>query len=229
MRVLLLEDEAPWADMVVESVRALGGAAIWTRTLDAFRDQLAGAGEFDVITMDRMLAGEPVDAVTALQQLRADHPDVPVMILSHLGGSYSTAEGLDLGADDYLAKPFDQVELTARLRALMRRSGLRPAPKLMTLGPLELWPKSRVAYYGAQRLTLSEQAFDVLRLLVENAGLEVSRQALWAEVWPQWVRVPAKSDVIEAAVYRLRQELRRAKAGDLIRTIPRVGYAIESP
>src|SRR6202040_497722 len=116
------------------------------------------------------------------QQLRAEENWVPILILSAKDGEYDQADGLDLGADDYLTKPFSYVVLAARLRALLRR-GARPRPAVLTAGDLFLDPASRAVRRGEAGIELTAREFALLEYLIRRAGQVVSKSELLEHVW----------------------------------------------
>lgn len=224
MNVLFMEDDDDWADMVALTVARAGGVSERARNVNQLL--AAAGGDHNVIILDRMIEGDCREGFEVLKILRERKIQTPVLILTHLGGGDQVAEGFALGANDYLTKPFDTVELTARLRNLLQLGGAWIAPRVMRHSGLELWVRSRQAYWQDVRLQLGNQAFDMLRFLVEHQGQVVSRQALWSEIWGDWSPDPRES-VVEAALYRLREELRRAQAPELVHTIRRRGYVLE--
>ncbi|WP_427791062.1 response regulator transcription factor [Brevundimonas diminuta] len=224
MKVLFLEDDDAWAAMVELAVDRAGGT---TQRCTAIDQLLAAADDrWDVIVLDRMIEGDSREGLDALAAIRQRGMETPVLMLTHLGGGDQVAGSLTMGADDYLTKPFDAVELVARLRNLMRRGGGWASPQVMKYAKLELRPLLRIAHWDNREIRLSRQTFDILRLLMENQGQVVSRQALWSEVWSEWSPDP-RVTVLEAALYRLREDLRRAGTPPLIHTVRRVGYMLE--
>lgn len=224
MNVLFMEDDDDWADMVALTVERAGGATQRARGVDELL--AAAGGNHNVIILDRMIEGDHREGFDVLKTLREREIQTPVLILTHLGGGDQVASGFALGANDYLTKPFDAVELTARLRNLLQQGGAWALPQVMRHSDLEVRVRSRQAYWGNVRLELSKQAFDILHFLLVNQGQVVSRQALWSQIWPGWSPDPRES-VIEAALYRVREDLRRARAPTLIHTVRKRGYVLE--
>lgn len=224
MNVLFMEDDDDWADMVALTVERAGGVTQRARGVDELLS--AAGGNHNLIILDRMIEGDHREGFDVLKNLREREIQTPVLILTHLGGGDQVAEGFAMGANDYLTKPFDAVELTARLRNLLQQGGAWILPQVMKHGDLEVRVRSRQAYWGDTHLQLSNQAFDILHFLMANQGQVVSRQAIWSQIWPGWSPDPRES-VIEAAVYRVREEMRRAKTPTLIHTVRKRGYILE--
>ena len=183
LSVLLMEDEAGWAKLVTRAVAARGGRVKHVADGAACLEAAGGAARFDTVVLDRAIGDAPDEGLRVLRALRAREVETPVLMLTCALGSIRAAEALEAGADDYLGKPFDERELNARLLALVRRSGAAGSgPRVRAFGDVELRLTSRVAYLGAARLSLAEQSFEILRLLVEARGELVSRRTLWAQV-----------------------------------------------
>jgi two-component system OmpR family response regulator len=221
LHVLLIEDDPLTAAVVVEAL------ARETITVTAVSTAVAGlqrAGDpaVDIIVMDRMLPG--IDGLDAVVRLRRAGIAKPVLMLSALGRSDQRVEGLDGGADDYLAKPFEPGELVARLRALHRRNmGVANQPILIH-GDLELHVKARTAHRAGHHLALSPKEFDLLRYLMENAGTLVTRQMLLLHVWK--LGFDPQTNVIDVNLVRLRRKLDDGFATPLLETVRGQGYRL---
>jgi DNA-binding response OmpR family regulator len=217
MRVLIVEDHRRLAEAVAEGLRregmavdlAFDGAAALTH---------AAINRYDVVVLDRDLPAVHGDQVC--RELVAAGGDSRVLMLTASSTVADRVEGLGLGADDYLPKPFDFSELVARIRALARRSGTAVPPTL-TCEDLTLDPARRIASRGAERLNLSPKEFAVLEHLLAADGRVVSAEELLERVWDEDVN-PFTSTV-KTTIGRL-----RAKLGDppLIETVREGGYRI---
>jgi DNA-binding response OmpR family regulator len=179
MRILIVEDERPLADGLARGLRHEG------HTVDVVYDGAAalvaiGEADYDVVVLDRDLPILTGDAVT--QTLRGQGHPVPILMLTASGALSDRVAGLDLGADDYLAKPFAYVELVARLRALGRR-GTTTARVVLEAGTLRIDTIRSTAEQGGIPLRLTPKEFAVLSVLVEAAGGWVSAETLLDEVW----------------------------------------------
>ncbi len=225
MRVLLLEDDGDATARVVTALAAAGHGEVTcvARGEEALR--LAAAARFDVIILDRMNAG--LDGLEVLRRLRAMDVRTPVLALSNLGNTRHRVEGLDAGADDYLAKPFDGDELIARLNALVRRARADPHPEILVLGPLEIRVRARTVHWHGAFIDLSPKEFEILRFLAENADAVVSRQMIWNACWPEY-RIPPQINVIDVNLSRLRAKLEGVAGRPLIQTIRKQGFVLAS-
>lgn len=178
----------------------------------------------ELILLDIMLPEE--SGLEILKKLRADHrtQSVPVMMLTAKDSEYDKVVGLDLGADDYLAKPFGMMELTARVRALLRRSGSKRKENCYQAGTLQLWPGRHLVRAGGEEVTLTRKEFDLLALLMKSGDRVLSRETLLQEVWGYAFQ--GESRTLDVHIRTLRQKL--GEAGDLIETVRGVGYRMRS-
>ena len=217
MRVLVVEDHPKLATTVATVLRRQGMAADIAFDGHDALDHVAAA-DYDVIVLDRDLPGLHGDEVC--RSLLASGYPSRVLMLTAAGTIADRVEGLDLGADDYLPKPFDFAELCARIRALGRRS--QPAvPPLLEHGDLVLDPARRVVTRAGEPLPLSPKEFAVLELLLSAAGTVVSAEEMLRRVWDEF------ADPFTTAVKTTISKL-RSKLGDppLIQTVPQAGYRI---
>ena len=157
-----------------------------------------------------------------LRRLRAKNDPLPVLILTARDTVADRVKGLDAGADDYLVKPFDLDELTARLRALLRRSGGRATPAIVH-GKLCVDPAAHAATLDGSSVDLSPKEFAILLHLLENAGRVLSREQLEQSLYGWGEEV--ESNAVEVHIHHLRKKL----GAELIRTIRGVGYLIDKP
>jgi DNA-binding response OmpR family regulator len=218
MRVLVAEDHERLARAVAAGLRRYG------MTVDVALDgddALArlGANRYDVVVLDRDLPGTHGDEIC--RTLAAERCESRVLMLTAASSVKDRVEGLGLGADDYLPKPFDFAELIARVRALARRSA--PAvPPVLVAGDLCLDPGRRAADRGGRRLDLSPKEFAVLECLLAAGGRVISAEELLERVWDEMA--DPFTTAVKSTIRRL-----RAKLGDppLIETIREGGYRIE--
>jgi DNA-binding response OmpR family regulator len=166
MRVLVVEDFEPMARAIGTGLRREGMAVDVAHDGNDALERLA-VTSYDVVVLDRDLPGVHGDQIC--RRLAAGRSPSRILMLTASGGLTDRVEGLNLGADDYLAKPFDFPELTARVRALGRRAGL-PVPPVLHHGDISLDPASRVAHRAGQRLILSAKEFAVLECLLGRPG-----------------------------------------------------------
>jgi DNA-binding response OmpR family regulator len=219
MRVLLVEDHAKLAVTVATGLRREGMAVdVVFDGADALSH--AAATPYDVVVLDRDIPIIHGDEVC--RRLVADGSESRILMLTAARGVADRVEGLGLGADDYLPKPFDFSELVARIRALGRRS--RPAlPPTLVQGDLRLDPARRIATRARRHLDLSPKEFAVLELLLGTGGAVVSQEEIFESVWDE--SLDPFSQAVKTTISRL-----RAKLGEppLIETVARSGYRIKT-
>ena len=221
LHILLIEDDELVAAAVVE---ILEREQITVQVAATAEDGLRSAGQadVDVIVMDRMLPG--LDGLGAVARLRKAGIATPVLMLSALGRADHRVEGLDVGADDYLAKPFDPAELLARLRALQRRAAALANQPVLLHGDLELHVKARTAHRDGRHLALSPKEFELLKYLMEHSGEIVTRQMLLQNVWK--LSFDPQTNVIDVNLVRLRRKLDDGFATSCLETVRGQGYRL---
>jgi DNA-binding response OmpR family regulator len=217
MRVLVVEDQQRLAEAVTEGLRREGMAV--DTSLDG-ADALArvAINRYDVVVLDRDLPGVHGDQVC--RRLAAERSETRVLMLTASSTISDRVEGLELGADDYLPKPFEFAELVARVRALGRRSAAAVPPKLVR-GDITLDAARHVVFRGPRRLPLSPKEFALLEYLLAADGRVVSAEELLARVWDE--AADPFTTTVKTTVGRL-----RTKLGDppVIETVREVGYRI---
>lgn len=217
MQVLVVEDDRKLAELLARRLHALGHEV-----------EIAGDGPsglerakthlFEIALVDVMLPG--MDGTSVVRTLRSAGNTLPIIMLTARDTVADRVRGLDAGADDYVVKPFEFEELTARMEAVARRS---PAGTRLAHGPLQIDRATRRAWSGDTELDLTPLEFDLLAFLLANAGTVVSRADLRQHVWGL-EDLDAPSKVVDLYVYYLRRKL--GDAGDLIETVRGIGYAI---
>jgi DNA-binding response OmpR family regulator len=217
VRVLIVEDEERLNLLLARGLRR-EGFAVDQATDGPSGLALARVHDYDVVVLDRDLPGLHGDAVC--RDVHALDPAPRVLMLTALGGVDDRIAGLELGADDYLAKPFAFRELVARLRALMRRPAHRHPP-LLARGDLALDPARRTATRAGHPLTLRPREFALLEELMRADGVPLSAEQLLVRVWD--ANADAFSNPVRQTVGRLRQAL---GAPSPIETVPGAGYRI---
>jgi DNA-binding response OmpR family regulator len=217
MRVLVVEDHQRLAEAVAEGLRREGMAV--DVSLDG-ADALAHVAlhRYDVVVLDRDLPRVHGDQVC--RALVAEHRDTRVLMLTAASTISDRVEGLELGADDYLPKPFEFAELVARVRALGRRSTTALPPKLCR-GDIVLDPSRRVAYRGSRRLQLSPKEFSLLEYLLAADGRVVSAEELLARVWDE--AADPFTSTVKTTIGRLRSKLGEPSVNETLRE---AGYRI---
>jgi len=185
--------------------------------------RLARTGSFDAILLDIMIPG--LSGYRVLQQLRADGVATPVLLVSAKDGEVDQADGLDLGADGYVVKPFSFVVLLAQLRATLRRAATGSTREAIRLGPLVIDREAHTVRYDGDDVPLSPREYALLETLAVRAGTVRTKQELLHEVWgDEWAATP---NVVEVYVGYLRRKLAAAGAGHLVRTVRGRGYQLE--
>jgi two-component system copper resistance phosphate regulon response regulator CusR len=179
--------------------------------------------DFDLIVLDLMLPGR--DGMEILQTLRKTNSQTPVLILTARDTVEDKILGLDLGADDYLVKPFAFPELTARIRALLRRGRSDGAAKLK-LADLEMDLVRRTAVRGKQAVPLTAMEFEILESLLRNQGHVVTREMLAEEVWEETERATPLDNVIDVHIGRLRKKIDEPFPKKLLHTVRGVGFIL---
>jgi two-component system response regulator QseB len=216
MRILLVEDDLQLGDGLTIGLRQAGFAVDWVRDGHA-ADHALQSESFDLVVLD--LGLPKLAGMAVLTRSRGRGQTVPILILTARDATGDKVSGLDAGADDYLVKPIDLDELTARLRALTRRSAGRAAP-LLAHGDLVLDPAAHSVTLAGQAVDLSGREFSLLQLLLESAGRVLTRSQLEQSVYG-WRDEP-DSNALEVHIHHLRKKL----GSDLIRTLRGVGYTI---
>ena len=220
MRVLVVEDERKLAQVLASALEAEHYHVVVAPTgEDAF--YRLNAEQFDLVLLDLMLPGR--SGLEILQTLRQRRVDTPVLILTARDGVDDRVTGLDLGADDYLVKPFALPELLARIRALMRRG--RPADALrLKAVDLEMDLVSRRVNRGDRTLELTSREFELLEYLLRHQGHMVSREMLARDVWKETRRATPIDNVIDVQMARLRRKVDPNGGPRLIHTVRGVGF-----
>jgi two-component system OmpR family response regulator len=221
MRILVAEDDAILAGAVLHGLRQAGYAVDWVKNgLEA--DSALEGDEFDLLILDIGLPRK--SGLEVLKRLRGRDSRLPVLILTALDGVSDRVRGLDAGADDYLAKPFDLAELEARVRALTRR-GMAGGPTLLRHGALSYDQVGRMARINGEALELSAREVSLLEIFLQRAGRLVSKDQLVSHMceWGEEV----SPNAIEVYVHRLRRKLE--PGGVRIVTVRGLGYSLEKP
>lgn len=221
LNILHIEDDARTASDLQQLVRATGDKVTWEGTGgDGLRR--AGTDKFDVVILDRMLPD--IDGLTVVKRMRESGIGTPVLMLSALGRTIDRAEGLDAGADDYLAKPFEATELLARLRALHRRASGHEHSAVIIHGAFECHTKARTAFRANKHLPLSPKEFELFRYLMQHAGDVVTREMLLRDVWK--MSFDPQTNVVDVNIGRLRRKLEDGFNSPALETIWGTGYRL---
>jgi len=219
MRILIMEDEPKMAELLKEGFEEENHSACLAFDGRAALE-LAASSEFDVIVLDLMV---PVlDGFEVTRRLRKNQNSTPILVLTARDAITDITKALDLGADDYLTKPFSFVELMARLRALARR-GSSPRPPLLKVADLVLDPASRRVWRGNREIRLTPKEYKLLEFLMRRSGRVLSRGLIVDAVWNVQ---DVEENTLDAFVSLLRSKVDRSSKTKLIQTIRGVGYAL---
>jgi two-component system OmpR family response regulator len=224
-RVLIVEDDTQTAE---EITAALGDHGFAVDHAATGREGLlkAAAETFDAIVLDRMLPGG-LDGLGVLATLRAAGIDAPVLILSALSGVDERVRGLRAGGDDYLTKPFDFLELTARLDVLLRRQSAPQRQTILRTGKLEMDLLTHAVRYAGRLIELLPREYRLLEFLMRHAGQVVTRTMLFEEVWNY--RSVEPTNVIDMHISKLRRKLDPDSPDSIIGTVRGAGYVLRAP
>jgi two-component system, OmpR family, copper resistance phosphate regulon response regulator CusR len=222
VRVLVVEDERKLAQVLSSALQSEHYDVVVASTgEDGF--YRANAEQFDLVVLDLMLPGR--SGLEILQTLRQRHIETPVLILTARDGVDDRVLGLDLGADDYLVKPFALPELLARIRALLRRG--RPSDVFrLKAADLEVDLVARRVVRGEQLIELTGREFELLEYLLRHQGHLVSREMLARDVWKEPRRATPLDNVIDVQMTRLRRKVDPDGTARLIHTVRGVGFVL---
>ena len=221
LNILYVEDDQRAAAEVQQLAAERGDTVVWESSGSGGLLR-AGMEEFDVIILDRMLGD--IDGLTIIRRLRESGVGTPVLMLSALGRTSDRAEGLEAGADDYLAKPFEAPELFARIKALHRRASGREHSAVILYGAFECHVKARTAFRENRHLALSPREFELFRYFMENAGETLTREMLLRDVWN--MSFDPQTNVVDVNIGRLRRKLEEGFATPALETIWGTGYRL---
>lgn len=221
--IFCVEDDAGIRDLMIYTLNASGFRAVGFENAREFYAALADDTP-ELIMLDIMLPGE--DGISILKRLKADArtADIPVIMATAKGNEYDKVIGLDLGADDYLAKPFGMMEMASRVRAVLRRSGrAAEKPQLIRVGSLEMDLNEHSVTADGIRVQLTLKEFELLRTFMTNPGRAFTREQLLSSVWSE--DFLGETRTVDVHVGTLRQKL--GSCGKYIRTVRGVGYKLE--
>ncbi|NHK39569.1 response regulator [Thermus thermophilus] len=220
MKVLLADDDPALLEVLGAYLRGAGFEVLQAEDGERALELYPRA---DLIILDLMLP--KLDGFRVLAEVRRERPELPILMLTARGEEEERVKGLELGADDYVVKPFSPKEVVARVKALLRRAGLKEE---LNYGPLRLLPKERQAYLEGKPLPLSRLEFDLLLTLAQHPGMVFSRERLLEKVWgPDF---PGVDRVVDVHIASLRKKL-----GDdpenprFLETVRGVGYRFKDP
>ncbi len=222
MRILVVEDNRAIARSLVRMLEARKFAADVASDGPSGLDQLL-RGTYDLAVVDVMLPG--IDGFELARRARGDGVQTPILMLTARDGVEDRIAGLECGADDYVAKPFHEAELIARVHAILRR-GARPVVEAVVVGKLRLDGGARTIAYDGQLLELGATEFRLLELLARNAGRTFTRSELLERIWEY--DFDGSSNIVDVYVSQLRRKLKRYGGDRIIETVWGVGYRLRA-
>jgi DNA-binding response OmpR family regulator len=220
MRLLIAEDDAALAGFVRKGLEAEHYAVDVSEDGEQARS-LAAELDYDLVVLDLNLPR--LDGVSILRHLRTRKPSMPILVLTGRNRVEDRVQCLDLGADDYLGKPFSFTELSARIRALLRRSHL-PAESVLTVADLRLDRVERRVERAGRRIELTSKEFALLEYLMRNAGRRITRTMIIEHVWN--LSFDTCTNVVDVYINYLRRKIDDGFSQRLIHTIRGVGYEL---
>lgn len=222
--IYCVEDDSSIRDLMVYTLRAAGLSAKGFADGESFW-QAIWQETPDLVMLDIMLPGE--DGIAILKKLRAapTTAEIPVIMATAKDTEYDRVIGLDLGADDYLTKPFGMMEMVSRIRAVLRRTSPKAAPPILRQGGITMDEGRHVVEADGTPITLTLKEYDLLRLFLENPGQVFTRDRLLSAVWG--ADYYGETRTVDVHIGTLRTKL--GTAGDILQTVRGVGYKLEAP
>ena len=221
MRILVVEDEKRIADFLCRGLQGAGYAVDAALTGADALEHIHSA-DYDMVILDLMLPD--MDGLKVLERIRNRKLGPPVLILSARGGLDDRVKGLELGADDYLVKPFAFVELLARVRALLRRG--QPAPERLQVGDLALDCIRRKVTRNGETIDLAPKEFSILEYMMRNKGRPLSRTMIVEHVWD--MDYDGLTNIVDVYIRHLRSKIDEKWPDKMISTVRGIGYMLDS-
>ncbi|KZN36679.1 response regulator [Pseudoalteromonas luteoviolacea] len=220
MRILITEDNNQLAQFIQQAILQDGHAADIAHSAQQMQTLLEG-WQYDAMILD--LGLPDIDGIDIIRALRAKDNPIPILILTARGGVEDRIKGLDLGADDYLNKPFAIEELKARLRAILRRP-VEYSGNLLSRGNIALDTKSRRVLVDDENINMGKTEVAILEYMIRHASLTVSKEAIYDAIYALGFEVT--DNAIQVAMHRIRKKLEQAGANTEIKTIRGIGYIL---
>lgn len=220
--VYCVEDDSNIAELVQYTLKSTGFETMWFENGADFFKEIAEKLP-DLILLDIMLPD--MDGMEILKRLKdsAETSSVPVILLTAKGNRMDKVKGLDSGADDYITKPFDILELVSRINAVLRRTGTKATQDVIEYKALKLNLKSRTVTADGSKVVLTYKEFELLKCLLENRGIVLSRDVLMNRIWD--TEFEGETRTVDVHVRTLRQKI--GACGEYIQTVRNVGYKVE--
>lgn len=222
-KIFCVEDDSSIRDMMLYTLNASGFAASGFENANEFWKQIKEEKP-QLVILDIMLPDE--DGISILKKLRADpeYAAIPVIMATAKGTEYDKVIGLDLGADDYLVKPFGMMEMISRIRAVLRRTMPKEEKNILRIGRLELDKSRHIVNVDGERVDLTLKEYELLRLFMEHPGKAFTRDEILSIVWKS--DYAGETRTVDVHIGTLRTKIE--KYGDLIKTVRGVGYRLEA-
>ena len=223
MKLLIVEDEKRLCQTIAKHLKAEGYTIDTCYNGSDAIDYIEGT-EYDAIILDIMLPG--IDGIAVLKKVRSKKLKTPVLLLTAKNTVEDKVTGLDSGADDYLTKPFSLEELSARIRVMIRRSGVERVDNFLTVGPLTLDTDKKVAIREGKEITLTAKEYSILEYLMHNKEIVLSREKIQQHIWNY--DYEGGSNIIDVYIRTLRNKFAAKFDQKLIQTVRGLGYVIKS-
>ncbi len=217
-----MDEDSNIAELVQYTLKSTGFETLWFENGADFFKKIAEKLP-DLVLLDIMLPD--MDGMEILKRLKdnAETASVPVILLTAKGNRMDKVKGLDSGADDYITKPFDILELVSRINAVLRRTGTKAAQDVIEYKALKLNLKSRTVTADGKKVVLTYKEFELLKCLLENRGIVLSRDVLMNRIWD--TEFEGETRTVDVHVRTLRQKI--GACGEYIQTVRNVGYKVE--
>lgn len=223
MKVLVAEDEAKIADFVVKGLESRGFTVdVFSNGDDAY--YAAKTTQYDVLVLDIMIPGR--DGLSIVKSLRAAHHSTPIILVTARGALEDRIEGLNLGADDYLPKPFYVDELVARIHAVTRRTTGSPQP-ILTVGNVSLDIQERTVIFQEEEILLTAREFNLLAFLMRSPNRVFTRVQILEHVWNY--DFDPNTNIVDVYIRRVRNKIREEDGSSIIESVRGVGYRAVTP
>lgn len=220
--IFCVEDDSAIRELMIYTLKSTGFQAEGFGESGAFWEAMKRQ-EPELVLLDIMLPGE--DGLDILKKLRsrAEYADIPVIMSTARGTEYDKVTGLDMGADDYLAKPFGMMEMVSRIKAVLRRTGKRDEERILRIGQLELNEKEHTVFAGGERVILTLKEYELLALFMGNPGRVFTREQLLAQIWA--ADFTGETRTVDVHIGTLRTKL--GNCAEYVETVRGVGYRME--
>lgn len=220
--IFCVEDDSAIRDLMIYTLNSTGFQAVGFEDSIAFWEAMKHQ-EPELILLDIMLPGE--DGISVLGKLRsqAEYADIPVIMATAKGTEYDKVTGLDMGADDYLTKPFGMMEMVSHIKAVLRRTGKREDSEILCIGGLKLNGNEHTVFADGQRVGLTLKEYELLSLFMNNPGRVFTREQLLKQIWTS--DFVGETRTVDVHIGTLRMKL--GKCGEYLETVRGVGYRIQ--